>query len=300
MTIFLRFIRLPNLCIVALSQYLMRYWLLLPVLARDSAGDLRVNDTGFCFFVAMTVATAAAGYIINDIIDEPIDRINKPEKRFVGLHISQKSAYICYAFFVFFAVFCSIILSFFAAFYWFLVCCLAANAVLFAYSKWLKRMPFWGNFTVAIFTACVAFGVAMPIMPPPYTIAQAQIFTIFSNYCGFALLTNLWRELVKDLEDIAGDSEYGCRTLPIVFGIATTKKIGISIAFLLIFALFLFSKFLLENAFLLGWIWLVATVAFPLLASIYLLHIAEQKTDYTLISRIAKFVMVGGLVFLFL
>jgi 4-hydroxybenzoate polyprenyltransferase len=300
MTILLRFLRFPNLCIVALSQYLMRYWLLLPVLARNSAGELRVNDLAFCFFITMTVATAAAGYVINDIIDEPIDRINKPEKRFVGVYFSQKNAYFIYTSLLLTALLCSFILSTMAEFYWFLVCCIAANAVLFAYSKWLKQMPFWGNFTVAIFTACVAFGVAMPIMQPPYTLAQTQIFTIFANYCGFALLANLWRELIKDLEDIAGDSRYGCRTLPIVFGIATTKKIGFGIAAILLIALLLFSKFLVENALFFGWIWLIATVAFPLCASLYLLYIAEEKTDYTLISRIAKLMMVGGLVFLFI
>jgi 4-hydroxybenzoate polyprenyltransferase len=300
MTILLRFLRFPNLCIVALSQYLMRYWLLLAVLARNGAGELRVNDLAFCFFITMTVATAAAGYVINDIIDEPIDRINKPEKRFVGVHFSQKTAYFIYAILLLIALVCSFILSAMAEFYWFLVCCVAANAVLFAYSKWLKRMPFWGNFTVAIFTACVAFGVAMPIMQPPYTLAQTQIFTIFTNYCGFALLANLWRELIKDLEDMEGDSRYGCRTVPIVFGITAAKKLGFAIGLVLLCALFLFSKCLLENALFLGWIWLVATVAFPLFASLYLLYIAEKKADYTLISRIAKLMMVGGLVFLFL
>ena len=96
---------------MALSQYLLRYTLLLPILARNSSGDLRVSDASFLLFVAMTVCTAAAGYVINDLIDEPIDRLNKPEKLFIGTHFSSALAYRIYGFLVAFGGVCSTVLS---------------------------------------------------------------------------------------------------------------------------------------------------------------------------------------------
>jgi 4-hydroxybenzoate polyprenyltransferase len=273
---------------------------LLPILACDSEGALRVSDISFLFFVLMTVTTAAAGYVINDILDEAIDRINKPEKLFVGAHFLHKTAIHIYVILLLLGGAASVILSVLSAFYWFLVCYVAANVVLFAYSKWLKKRPFWGNFTVAIFTACVAWGVAMPLIQPPYTAAQTQVLAVFIPYCGFAFLSNLWREIIKDLEDEEGDRAYNCRTLPIVFGTAFAKNIAFSVAFLLLIALFLFAKSLIINGLYFGLIWLLATVAFPLLASIWLLYCAEAKTDYGFISTIAKMMMLGGLLFLFL
>jgi 4-hydroxybenzoate polyprenyltransferase len=278
----------------------MRYCLLLPVLARNSEGNLRVSDSLFLLFVAMTVATAAAGYIINDVIDEPIDRINKPEKLFVGVFFSRQQALLFYAIVMLFGLVCSLVLSICTAFFWWTVCYVAANIVLFAYSKYLKKMPFIGNFTVAIFTACVAWGVAMPIMQPPYSIAQSHILYVFINYCGFAFFSNLIREIIKDLEDMEGDSYYDCHTLPLVWGVQKTKILVFTLTFFLLFALFLFTKYLIINALYWGLIWLVATVVFPFLMSISLLYAASEKSDFALISRIFKLIMVGGLVFLLL
>jgi 4-hydroxybenzoate polyprenyltransferase len=270
----------------------MRYCLLLPVLARNSEGNLRVSDSLFLLFVAMTVATAAAGYIINDVIDEPIDRINKPEKLFVGVFFSRQQALLFYAIVMLFGLVCSLVLSICTAFFWWTVC--------YAYSKYLKKMPFIGNFTVAIFTACVAWGVAMPIMQPPYSIAQSHILYVFINYCGFAFFSNLIREIIKDLEDMEGDSYYDCHTLPLVWGVQKTKILVFTLTFFLLFALFLFTKYLIINALYWGLIWLVATVVFPFLMSISLLYAASEKSDFALISRIFKLIMVGGLVFLLL
>ena len=52
----------------------------------------------------------------------------------------------------------------------------------------------------------------------------------------------LIREILKDMEDLKGDNTFGCRTLPIVWGIRRTK---IVIYFLLAM---LFASVLLLNA----------------------------------------------------
>ena len=39
----------------------------------------------------------------------------------------------------------------------------------------------------------------------------------------FAFIISLIREAIKDMEDMPGDSKYGCRTMPIAWGVNATK-----------------------------------------------------------------------------
>jgi 4-hydroxybenzoate polyprenyltransferase len=51
---------------------------------------------------------------------------------------------------------------------------------------------------------------------------MASLFSILLDY---AILINLIREIVKDLEDINGDTSQGMKTLAIVLGILKTTKL---------------------------------------------------------------------------
>ena len=42
-------------------------------------------------------------------------------------------------------------------------------------------------------------------------------------YALFAFFMTLVREVIKDMEDLKGDNSFGCKTLPIVWGIRKTK-----------------------------------------------------------------------------
>ena len=50
----------------------------------------------------------------------------------------------------------------------------------------------------------------------------------------FAFLINLIREIVKDVQDIEGDSKLNYQTFPIRFGIDTSKRLVILISLVLI------------------------------------------------------------------
>ena len=69
---FFRLIRWKNLVIVALTQYLIRYTLLIPFVE-----FLSLNDMQFLLLVISTVLVAAAGYIINDYFDIQVDQLNE-------------------------------------------------------------------------------------------------------------------------------------------------------------------------------------------------------------------------------
>ena len=85
---------------------------------------------------------------------------------------------------------------------------LTAIACLILYNTYLKRVPLIGNLTVSALGS-LAFlygGAAVENMSAPYLIA------------GFAFLFHLARELLKDLEDSAGDRQLSGGTVPISWG----------------------------------------------------------------------------------
>ncbi len=247
----------------------------------------------------MTVVSAAGGYIINDIIDEAIDRINKPDKQFVGVSFSRKAAYYYY--------FGGLVLGFLAATwlalrtdygYWLAFYC-AANALLYAYSRWLKRLPVVGNVTVAVFTACVAWGCFLPL-PAANPRFYAQYFPVAVFYTAFAFATNLWREIVKDLEDMDGDRVGGCRTLPIVAGVAAAKNATQIVALATFLGVGYFGFWLLSQHHILALVFTLSGIVLPICGIAFLLHYANNKTDFAWISRLLKLLMASGLVVLFL
>jgi 4-hydroxybenzoate polyprenyltransferase len=48
---------------------------------------------------------------------------------------------------------------------------------------------------------------------------------IVLGYSAFAFLTSFAREVIKDMEDYKGDIQTGCKTMPIVWGIITSKVV---------------------------------------------------------------------------
>ena len=76
-----------------MTQYLLRYCTL--YLFTDSPV---FTEFDFFIMVLATMIVAAGGYIINDIYDYPMDKINKPDKTFINTLISERNAYRLYAF----------------------------------------------------------------------------------------------------------------------------------------------------------------------------------------------------------
>ena len=92
----LRLVRLPNLLIIAFTQYAMRYLIMEPLLP-SSSFDLQFGDFQFTLLVFSTMLIAAAGYIINDYFDTQADLINKPKRVVVGVKIHRRIALILHA-----------------------------------------------------------------------------------------------------------------------------------------------------------------------------------------------------------
>jgi 4-hydroxybenzoate polyprenyltransferase len=308
-----RLIRLPNLVIVAATQYALQYAILCPELSKIGLKPL-LPDLQFFLLVCSTVLIAAGGYVVNDIEDVDIDRLNKPEhKRIVERIYPLPICWKIYWGITILGFGISLYLAFFVNDFLQLIIYPAAVFLLWAYSKWFKRQFLIGNLVVAGFCAFVAWVVlyaqnlATPIpseMSDVFdTIEQENFFyyassvlLVFNGYATFAFVSTLFRELIKDIEDVAGDKAQGCQTLPIVLGIKNAKLITSLIGGVFILTILIYN-YLFKNDYL-KLILLNLTITLPVCYALFLLINAKEKTDYSRLSIIAKLIMLSGLIFI--
>jgi 4-hydroxybenzoate polyprenyltransferase len=262
----------------------------------------------FFIMVLATVIVAAGGYIINDIYDYPIDKINKPEKTFINTLISKRSAYWLYGLTNFLVVLSG--LYFYVRTGWKAAYLypIIGISMLWLYSYQLKKSILLGNLTVALFCAFVPFMVYVPeatVAFPEYELLRNfqvgtsdAMYNIFAAYAAFAFLSTFYREIVKDIEDKDGDVIYGGRTLPIVLGVQIAKII----AFLIGLILIIFVGFVIswEGQFgsLIRVIYAVIFIALPTVYSLYKLLIAKEKIEFRHVSQVIKMIMLTGLLYL--
>ncbi|MGC4104717.1 MAG: UbiA family prenyltransferase [Ferruginibacter sp.] len=54
-----------------------------------------------------------------------------------------------------------------------------------------------------------------------YTLTVSSDYHFFIQF--YAFIISLIREVIKDMEDLEGDEKYGCKTMPIVWGMPAAK-----------------------------------------------------------------------------
>ncbi len=270
---FFRLIRSRNILIVILNQYMVRIFLIGP--KEDWA--IYLLDYKQFMLVFVTISIASAGYIINDYFDVKIDLINKPQEVIIGKNIRRRWAMLIHQI----LNFVGLAIGFFLGLKVFLINILAISA-LWYYSERFKRKAFIGNFLVAFLTA-----FSLIILSVYY-----QKNTLLVNiYALFAFSISLIREIIKDMEDIRGDARYGCRTLPIIWGIRRTKIL--LYIFIVSFVIILISMaYVLDNQYLT----LIFGLSFiPFTWFSYKLYWADKRRDFTFLSRVCKLIMLIGI-----
>lgn len=149
------------------------------------------------------IGLGAAGNVANDLADRDIDTVNRPDRPLVSGGISANSAVLVggllggagllAAWLVDIRVF---------------VMGLAALLVMLGYSPLLKRHGVAGNLAVAVVAS-------LPLVYGATAVGWWRAGLVAS---ALGAILHFAREIVKDLEDVAGDAELGRRTIPIVFG----------------------------------------------------------------------------------
>ena len=261
-----------NILILVIAQYLTSVY----ILAYDKPLREVVLDLNLLMLVLASAATIAAGYIINNFYDYEKDLINRPQKSMLDRLVSQNTKLSFYFVLNFVAVIMASYVSFRAVIFF--------SAYIFAiwlYSHKLKKMPIIGNITSAILTITPFFAVF---------IYYKNFETVIFVHAMFLFLIIAMRELTKDLENIKGDLALNYKTIPIVYGENTSKRMLTVLAILA-----LIPTYLLISSFEIGsmnWFFYLSTVL--LLLFLIMLWRSNNRSHYLLLHNILKFIIVAG------
>ncbi len=301
-TAFLRLVRWPNLVMIAVTQVLFYFSLVQPLYEKGIYTYFK--NQHFPLLILASVLIAAAGYIINDYFDLNIDQVNKPERTVIDKVIKRRWAIVMHIAFSFIAILISFFIDFNSSTFWLGFSNILCAFLLFGYSVSLKKKLLWGNILISALTAWVVM-VCFLCYYNTFHCPQCDnaFLEIYNNrfirisflYTGFAFVISLIREVVKDLEDIDGDKRYGCRTMPIVWGIPATKVFVAVWLVVLIGMIGIVQFYVLQF----GWYWsavyCILLIIIPLVWILRQLYKAQVPKDYHQVSTAIKFVMMAGL-----
>lgn len=166
-----------------------------------------INLIKLVISIIVVASVAAGGYVINDVFDVEIDKINKPYRPIPSGQVSIRDATVLA--YVLFGV--GVVLSALLGLLQFVLALLVAIS-LYYYAKSIKRTGFYGNLLVATNTALSIFygGLA-------YFQGEWLIRVIIPTFYSFLLTVS--REIVKGIEDVKGDSAHGVKTLAVRLGV---------------------------------------------------------------------------------
>ncbi len=295
---FFRLVRWPNLVFIALTQLLFEYCIYDRIFPYSIA-----SKQSFFVIMLASIFIAAAGYMINDYFDLDIDQVNKPEKVVVNSIISRRWVIFWHMFLSLIGIYATIFaLSFHN--YWHLVLANMASVIfLWVYSTSLKKQLLIGNILISMLTAWV-IGVLYFSKYPLEDINKVvspnmqnvRFFRLTVLYAAFAFIISLIREVVKDMEDLEGDRKYGCRTMPIVWGVNASKVFVAVWLIVLIAVLIILQLYVVQMGW---WINIGYSLIFILLPLFYVfskLFKAKTPTDYHHLSSVIKIIMLAGII----
>lgn len=301
---FFKLIRLKNLIIIALTQYLIRYAIIEPMISLSSF-ELQLSHFNFFLMSLATVLIAAGGYIINDYFDTRIDRVNRPDLVVIDTYIKRRVAMSAHVV----ANIAGIALGFYVALqasvYQLGFIYAISSGMLWFYSTDFKRQLLVGNLVISFLTALVPIMVPLfeiPLLNQEYgeILLEANTdFTFLLRFVGayslFAFVSSLIREIIKDMEDINGDTSFGRTTIPIAFGIEKSKSVIIALSLILIIGLAYIQHLQLEAHDFVFFSYILIAIQLPMAYLIIKLRRAKEQSEFAFISRIVKFIMLAGI-----
>ena len=309
---FFRLVRWKNLLIILVTMVFMRYAIIETLISNISISlahgmgeniplSLKFPLLNFIILVFSTICIAAGGYVINDYFDVKTDLINKGNV-IVGTSISRHKAMMWHNIFNLLGVVGGFYISSRSGYIWFGLIFLLVSGLLYFYSASYKRQFLVGNLIVALMVAMVPMLVVIFEWSALYTYCSVYAVTIpdfsflfywIGGFSLFAFLSNLIREIVKDIEDFEGDIAYGRNTLPIVLGVKSSKVIVSTLVLSTIVLLYLAWFSFIRD--LITLIYLSLTVAIPLGVLAILIHRSNEKRQFHFAGGFMKAIMMAGL-----
>lgn len=264
-------IRVYNIFVIVIAQYFSALF----VLSGQGFKEV-VLDFNLFVIVLASALSIASGYIINSFYDSQKDLINRPKKTMLDRLVSQKTklnVYFAINFFVFvIAFFVSLKAVLFFSFYIF---------SLWFYSHKVKKIPYLGNLYAALLAVFPFFGILL---------YYKNFHDVVFCHAIYLFIIILMREMIKDLENIAGDLAQDYRTIPIIFGVNISKKIITFLVFSTLIPVYylvdVYDVAYMETYFYISYMLLLLFVV--------KLWKSESKMRYIELHNLLKFVIVSG------
>src|SRR3989454_10295603 len=196
-------------CVIDLLRLVRTYNLVLAAAGVVAGGWIALEALQTPNVLVLAAVSAVgfgmAGYVLNDIWDRAADRVNRPggERPLALGRVSRGTADLCVAGGALMGLGAAALVNGTAV-----LVGLVALAVLVAYSPVLKRRGALGNVAVAVLAG----------LPPVYGARAGGRAAAGIVPWTLAAWIHLVREIVKDIDDQAGDRALGRRTLPLVLG----------------------------------------------------------------------------------
>lgn len=301
---FFRLIRIGNLAMLAFTQCLVYFTIVIPIL-KTSEFTPSLHNWQFGLLVLGTLLIAAGGYAINDYFDVEIDAANQARQ---GILISRPLKKIIYFACAVTGIIIGLYLTYVLWIRQIALVNLLTAGLLYFYSASYKRMVLVGNFVVSFLTALAVFLPAFADYELQYTMRDIHlpvvsnkmynlriIIAIVAGYALFAFLMTFIREIIKDIEDLEGDERLGCKTLPVVAGKNISKGIVQLLIFIVIVLLVViqYKQQQWENK--VAFIYTLTFIQFPLLILMGYLFKSNTKKQFHYAGVLAKLIMLGGI-----
>jgi len=200
------FMRLPaSLDLVRLHNCVLAgIAVLVGMIVAVASSDIMLHQAAFAFAVAVLVC--AGGNATNDYCDREIDRINRPERPIPSGRLKVRDALLIGGVLFIIGILLSILLG--------VPCIILAvvNSVVLAfYAAELKRLGLVGNLIVGYLAGSTFLFGGLAAKNAP----KLQALGILA---AMAAVSTVGRELIKDIEDMKGDSKIGLKTFPLSHG----------------------------------------------------------------------------------
>lgn len=265
-------IRGYNIPIIILAQYLSAIFILAP----ENKPFHVILDINLFLIVLATAFSIASGYIINSFYDSKKDLINRPNKTTLDRLVSQKTKLNVYFTLNFVVAFLAILISW-RAFLYFSVYIF----LIWFYSHKVKKFVIVGNLMATLMAILPFFALLL---------YYKNFYEVIICHATFLFLLLLIREMIKDLENIKGDLANDYKTIPILYGEITSKKIITFLTLLTIIPVYLLiEKFEIGNMDLYFYSCLLFLLLFVLK-----LWKSDYKEHYLFLHNLLKFLIVAG------
>jgi len=328
---FLRLIRLVNILVIALTMIIIQFFLSKYLTYETSSYSLdssnyyieifkQIFSPRFIALLISTLLIAAAGNIINDYFDVKADRINKPKRLIIGIHIKRRWAMVWHWSFNSVGLCIALYLGYILQNIWIPIVAFVSINLLWFYSIYFKRKAFIGNIFVALLLGFIPFYIL--IFNYGQNLYEILTDSLEFNHLGshyyfetiilftsiIAFLLNLIRELVKDIMDIRGDLKLGAKTFPIKYGIKKSKWLIAGISVFVFTALIIYGLYIINSG-LIGLfqntkqnliepmsIYLLFTVILLYLVTLIIFLVKHKHSNYKMVSNLLKLIMLIGLI----